>query len=202
MVDILQLILSRVRKCASAVWRKLAPFAEAPPTLVDAIRSRRELLVENALLRHQIVMLRRQAPRPRLTPADRLRLLLAACLLPGDERHRRADPGDGRQQSSLGSRAHPRRVAQDRRPREQANDPEVHAVLQTQAGRPDMVHIHQESRPGHLVLRFHPELRPPLPPGLPLLRRPPGLPPRRPVLAEYPVCAVASRQKMKLSPTR
>src|SRR6266568_2541639 len=83
MVDLLQLILSRVRKCASAVWRKLAPFAEAPPTLVDAIRSRRELLVENALLRHQIVMLRRQAPRPRLTPADRLRLLLAACLLPG-----------------------------------------------------------------------------------------------------------------------
>lgn len=29
------------------------------------------------------MVLRRQAPRPRLTPADRLRLLLAACLLPG-----------------------------------------------------------------------------------------------------------------------
>jgi putative transposase len=70
MVEILHRILSRVRSCASAVWRKLAPFAEVPPTLVDAVRSRRELLVENALLRHQIVVLRRRVPRPRLTRVD------------------------------------------------------------------------------------------------------------------------------------
>ncbi len=83
MVDLLQRILSHIRSCAFAVWRKLAPLAEVPPTLVDAVRSRRELLVENALLRHQIVVLRRQVPRPKLTPADRLRFLLAARLLPG-----------------------------------------------------------------------------------------------------------------------
>jgi putative transposase len=83
MTDLLHRILSRVRKCVSAAWRKLAPFAEVPPTLVDAVRSRRELLVENAALRHQIVVLRRRVPRPSLTPVDRLRLLLSACLLPG-----------------------------------------------------------------------------------------------------------------------
>src|SRR6266516_2521873 len=55
MVDILQRVLSHVLNCATAVWRKFTPFAEVPPTLVDAVRSRRELLVENALLRHQIV---------------------------------------------------------------------------------------------------------------------------------------------------
>jgi hypothetical protein len=38
MVDLLQRILSHVRNCASAVWRKLAPFAELPPTLVDGVR--------------------------------------------------------------------------------------------------------------------------------------------------------------------
>src|SRR5512132_3048157 len=82
-MDLLRRILSRIRNCASAVWTNLAPFAEVPPTLVDAVRSRRELLVENALLRHQIVVLRRRVPRPTLTPVDRLRLLLAARLLPG-----------------------------------------------------------------------------------------------------------------------
>jgi putative transposase len=83
MADLLQRILCRVRHWASAAGRKLAPFAEVPPTLVDAVRSRRELLLENALLRHQIVVLRRRVPRPILTPVDRLRLLLAARLLPG-----------------------------------------------------------------------------------------------------------------------
>jgi hypothetical protein len=66
MVDLLSRILSLIRNCASAVWRNLAPLAEVPPTLVDAVRSRRELLVENALLRHQIVVLRRRVPRPAL----------------------------------------------------------------------------------------------------------------------------------------
>jgi putative transposase len=83
MVDLLQRILCSVRNWASAAWGKLAPFAEVPPTLVDAVRSRRELLLENAFLRHQIVVLRRRVPRPILTPVDRLRLLLAARLLPG-----------------------------------------------------------------------------------------------------------------------
>jgi putative transposase len=48
----------------------------------NIVRSRRELVLENALLRHQIVILRRKSPHPRLTTFDRLRLLVAAAVLP------------------------------------------------------------------------------------------------------------------------
>jgi putative transposase len=82
MIDFLRRVLLCVRSCASAVWRRLKPVAEAAPTLRDAVRTRRDLVLENALLRHQIVVLRRSVPRPKLTPLDRLRLLVAARLLP------------------------------------------------------------------------------------------------------------------------
>jgi putative transposase len=49
---------------------------------MDLVRTRRELICENGMLRHQIVVLRRKSPRPRLTTQDRLRLLAAAALLP------------------------------------------------------------------------------------------------------------------------
>src|SRR5213080_1676356 len=38
--------------------------------------------VEIAVLRHQLAVLRRQVPRPRYTPADRLALAVLAKLLP------------------------------------------------------------------------------------------------------------------------
>src|SRR5205823_5902418 len=41
------------------------------------------LVAENALLRHQLVVLHRQVGRPVLTPADRLRLILLARLAHG-----------------------------------------------------------------------------------------------------------------------
>jgi putative transposase len=41
-----------------------------------------ELVIENALLRQQVVILRRKSPRPRFTAFDRLRFLLAAAVLP------------------------------------------------------------------------------------------------------------------------
>jgi hypothetical protein len=54
----------------------------APMTLIgsvtDLTRSKSDLIAENALLRHQLVLLKRQSKRPRLTPADRLGLLLLA----------------------------------------------------------------------------------------------------------------------------
>jgi hypothetical protein len=48
-----------------------------PPTeslvvggLVDATRSKRDLIAENAFLRQQLIVLKRQTPRPAMTPKD------------------------------------------------------------------------------------------------------------------------------------
>jgi hypothetical protein len=41
---------------------------------VDAIRSRRELVIENAVLRHQVNVLRRRSKRPKLQLTDRIKL--------------------------------------------------------------------------------------------------------------------------------
>jgi hypothetical protein len=49
---------------------------------VDAVRSRRELIIENAVLRHQGNVLRRRSKRPKLNLVDRLKLLIGARLLP------------------------------------------------------------------------------------------------------------------------
>jgi hypothetical protein len=42
---------------------------------VAAVRSRRELIIENAVLRHQVDDLRRRSKRPKLDVLDRLKLL-------------------------------------------------------------------------------------------------------------------------------
>jgi putative transposase len=49
-------------------------------SLSDLKRSRRDLIVENAMLRQQLVVLNRQVKRPQLTQRDRLRLVLLARL--------------------------------------------------------------------------------------------------------------------------
>jgi hypothetical protein len=46
--------------------------------MADLTRSKRELLLENVLLRQQLIVVRRQLKRPQLTRSDRLRLLLFA----------------------------------------------------------------------------------------------------------------------------
>ncbi len=48
--------------------------------LSDATRSRRDLVLENALLRQQLIVLKRQVKRPQLTQRDRLGLVLLARL--------------------------------------------------------------------------------------------------------------------------
>ena len=59
---------------------KPTTVALALGALSDVSRSRVDLLVENAILRQQVIVLRRQVKRPRLTHKDRLRLvLLARC---------------------------------------------------------------------------------------------------------------------------
>jgi putative transposase len=61
----------------------------APPStshtlagLRDLTRSKRQLVLENALLRQQLLVLNRSAKRPRLTRADRVRIVLLASRLP------------------------------------------------------------------------------------------------------------------------
>jgi transposase InsO family protein len=61
-------------------WTKPVTPALVAGILSDTKRSRADLVAENALLRHQLIVLRRQVKRPQLTPADRTRLvLLARC---------------------------------------------------------------------------------------------------------------------------
>ena len=50
--------------------------------LTDVTRNRIDLIVENALLRQQLIILNRQVKRPKFTHGDRLRLLLLSRLTP------------------------------------------------------------------------------------------------------------------------
>ncbi len=62
-------------------WTQPAPLALAAGAAADAARSRSDVLLENALLRHQLLVLGRTARRPRLTAADRGLLVLLASRL-------------------------------------------------------------------------------------------------------------------------
>jgi putative transposase len=82
------LILSRLKRfvgisvkvlCARSVqWTE--PLSSSLPlgTLADLGRSKSELVAENALLRQQLLMLKRQVKRPVCTKADRILLVLLA----------------------------------------------------------------------------------------------------------------------------
>jgi len=77
-------ITAWARCTAARVWSSLAPrgsASEIAAVVGDACRSRRELVVENAVLRHQVNVLRRRTMRPRLGLVDRLKLLVGARLL-------------------------------------------------------------------------------------------------------------------------
>ena len=64
-----------------ARWAK--PLASSLPlqTLADLGRSKSKLLAENALLRQQLIILRRQVKRPPITRIDRVLLVLLAQLV-------------------------------------------------------------------------------------------------------------------------
>ena len=49
-------------------------------SLSDLKHSRRDLIIENAMLRQQLIVLKRQVKRPQLTQGDRLRLVFLAML--------------------------------------------------------------------------------------------------------------------------
>jgi transposase InsO family protein len=77
--------IAKIRAIARRLWSSFAPLPGwVEPLQIAAdlgCRSRRQLVVENAILRHQVNVLRRSAGRPRLGLGDRIRLLLGASLL-------------------------------------------------------------------------------------------------------------------------
>lgn len=62
----------------SWTWKKPTRDSLLSDSVLDLCRSKRELVVENALLRQQLIVLRRQVNRPRLTGSDRALLVLLA----------------------------------------------------------------------------------------------------------------------------
>ncbi len=59
-------------------WSKPATLTLIPGIFSDPTRSRSDLVVENALLRQQLIILNRQVKRPQITNRDRFRLILLA----------------------------------------------------------------------------------------------------------------------------
>src|SRR6516165_438327 len=51
--------------------------------LLRGVNTQRALVLENLALRHQLAVLQRSAPRPRLRPSDRLLWVLLSRLWPG-----------------------------------------------------------------------------------------------------------------------
>src|SRR6266704_115675 len=59
-------------------WTKPSPTSLLLGTVADLARSKTELVVENALLRQQLIILRRQVKRAACTRTDRMLLVLLA----------------------------------------------------------------------------------------------------------------------------
>jgi hypothetical protein len=62
-------------------WTKPLRTSLPLSTLTDLSRSKSELLAENALLRHQLIILQRQVKRPTFTRTNRILLVLLARLV-------------------------------------------------------------------------------------------------------------------------
>src|SRR5260370_12425303 len=75
-----------VQRAVRRLWSRLdlrSSGSELAGLAADAYRPRHELVVENAVLRHQLNVLRRHVKRPALGPIDRLKLVfIGATLLP------------------------------------------------------------------------------------------------------------------------
>ena len=78
-------LLSRLSSAANQLFRRITEPARpnlVTGTLADLPRSRAELLAENALLRQQLIVLRRGTKTPRLTWQERLSLVFLARWVP------------------------------------------------------------------------------------------------------------------------
>ena len=65
----------------SITWTKPDTTSLLLGTLTDLARSKSELVAENAFLRQQLIILRRQVKRPTCTKADRVLLVLLASMV-------------------------------------------------------------------------------------------------------------------------
>ena len=71
-----QILLQPLRR-----WTKPDNHAPIPNAALDLARSKSELILENALLRQQLIVLQRQTKRPKLTWRDRALFVLLASKL-------------------------------------------------------------------------------------------------------------------------
>jgi hypothetical protein len=84
---LLQRLGSVIRRATQSICRSLVAATKpvrAPlvtDTIVDLVRSKPELLLENALLRQQLIILQRGVKRPHCTPTDRALLVVLASRL-------------------------------------------------------------------------------------------------------------------------
>jgi putative transposase len=87
MADILTSLRRLLDGCLHALssrltrWTKPLSSSLRLGTLADLGRSKSELIAENALLRQQLIILKRQVKRPACTNADRILLVLLARLV-------------------------------------------------------------------------------------------------------------------------
>jgi putative transposase len=84
---ILTFITRLIRFCLQSLhhrfldWTKPSNTALLLGTLTDLARSKSELVAENALLRQQLIILRRHMKRPACTKTDRMLLVLLASMV-------------------------------------------------------------------------------------------------------------------------
>jgi putative transposase len=82
----IQAFIRSLKRFASRVkqhlkqWSKPAIGRITVGSLSDLRRSRKDLIIENAILRQQLIVLNRQVKRPQLTQGDRVRFVLLARL--------------------------------------------------------------------------------------------------------------------------
>ena len=79
----LRLLDGCLHALSSRLTRWTKPLSSSLPlgTLADLGRNKSELIAENALLRQQLIILKRQVKRPACTKTDRLLLVLLARLV-------------------------------------------------------------------------------------------------------------------------
>ena len=76
-VEIAQPIVKKLETQVKA-WTKPATDSLLGGTAADLVKSKAQLVVENALLRQQVIVLKRQVARPQLTAKDRSLLVVPA----------------------------------------------------------------------------------------------------------------------------
>jgi hypothetical protein len=72
-------LLNQVKESVKR-WTKPASVSLAVSAINDLSKSKSDLIIENAMLRQQLIVLKRSVKRPKFTNGDRVRLTLLARL--------------------------------------------------------------------------------------------------------------------------